>query len=139
MCCGCCCGVLRSLKRDSKPARLVSSPFFVSLSTDTCKGCGACVKRCQMEAVTVNDGKAALNLGRCIGCGLCVGTCPTNSLSLVRKREQPPVPKNIIETSIRLGKARGKMGITRLIGMQLRSKLDRLLAPKRVNVGQKGN
>jgi ferredoxin len=129
-CCGCCCGVLRSLKRDPKPAHLVSSPFRASLATDTCKGCGACVKRCQMDAVYMNDGNATLDPDRCIGCGLCVGTCPTNSLSLVRKAEQSYVPKDIIETSIRIVKTRGKMRMAKLVGMQVRSKLDRLLTPK---------
>ncbi len=129
-CCGCCCGILRNLKRDPKPASLVSSPFRASLTTDTCNGCGACLKRCQMEALHLDDSKAALNLDRCIGCGLCVSTCPTSSLSLVRKPEQPYVPKNIIETYIKLGKARGKLGITKVVGMQVRSKLDRLLASK---------
>ena len=129
-CCGCCCGVLRSLKRDPKPSSVISSPFFASLNTDTCSGCGTCVERCQMEAIHVNDEKAALNLDRCIGCGLCVSTCPTESLSLVRKTEQPYVPKDITETSLRMLKTRGKGGLTKLVGLRVRSKLDRLLAPK---------
>jgi ferredoxin len=129
-CCGCCCGVLRGLKRDPKPASLVSTPFVASLNSDTCKGCGACVKRCQMEAISLADKKAVLDLNRCIGCGLCVNTCPTDSLSLLRKpkAKQPYVPKDIIETHIKLGKARGKLGISKMVGMQVRSKLDRLLA-----------
>ncbi|HME43461.1 MAG TPA: 4Fe-4S dicluster domain-containing protein [Syntrophorhabdales bacterium] len=129
-CCGCCCGVLRSLKRDRKPASLVSSPFLAHLATETCKGCGACVKRCQMDAVSMNEEKAVPNLDRCIGCGLCVSTCPTNSISLVRKAEQSYVPKDIIETSIKMMKTRGKIRMVKLVGMQVRSKLDRLLAPK---------
>ncbi len=129
-CCGCCCGVLKGIKRHPKPASLVSSPFFARLDAETCKGCGACIKRCQMEALSVKDDKAALDADRCIGCGLCVTTCPTSSLSLARKTEQPYLPGNIIGTYIRLGRARGKLSITRLIGMQLKSKLDRLLAHK---------
>lgn len=131
-CCGCCCGVLRGLKRDPKPASLVSTPFVASLNTDTCKGCGVCLKRCQMEAISLADKKAVLDLNRCIGCGLCVNTCPTDSLSLLRKAKakQPYVPKNIIETHIKLGRARGKLGIGKRVGMQVRSKLDRLLASK---------
>jgi ferredoxin len=129
-CCGCCCGVLRGLKLYPKPGRFVSSPYLATLDTETCKGCGACTKRCQMEAVSLHSGKAALDLDRCIGCGLCVTTCPSHSLSLVRKPEveQPYVPKNFIETVIKLGRARGKMGPVKLLGMQVRSKLDRLLA-----------
>jgi NAD-dependent dihydropyrimidine dehydrogenase PreA subunit len=131
-CCGCCCGVLRLLKRDPKPASLVASPFAASLNTDTCKGCGICTKRCQMEAFHVEDKKAILNPDRCIGCGLCVATCRTKSLTLLRKPEaqQSYVPRNIIETSIKLGKARGKLGIGKLVGMQVKSKLDRLLAQR---------
>ncbi len=78
------------------------------------------------------DKKAVLNLDRCIGCGLCVSTCPTNSLSLLRKpkAKQPYVPKDVIETHIRLGKAHGKLSLGKMVGMQVRSKVDRLLAPK---------
>ena len=129
-CCGCCCGVLRSIKRDPRPASLVSSPFRASLNSDTCTGCGTCVDRCQMEALRLDENKAVLNLDRCIGCGLCVSTCPTDSLSLVRKPEQRYVPRDIIDTSINMVKARGKMRMAKLVGMQVRSKLDRLLTPK---------
>lgn len=131
-CCGCCCGVLRTLKRYPVPASIVASAFFANLNVDTCKGCGTCLERCQMEAISLTDGKAALDLNRCIGCGLCVSTCPTDSLSLVRKpkAKQPYVPKNIIDTNIKLGKARGKLGIGKMVRMQVRSKLDRLLAPR---------
>ncbi len=131
-CCGCCCGVLRSLKRYPVPAAVVASAFLANLSVDTCKGCGTCVERCQMEAIGLTDGKASLDLNRCIGCGLCVGTCPTDSLSLVRKpkAKQPKVPRNIIDTNIKLGRARGKLGIGKMLCMQVRSKLDRLLAPR---------
>ena len=129
-CCGCCCGVLRFLKRDPKPASLVSSPFVASLDPNTCKGCGICTKRCQMEAIHVENKKAILDPDRCIGCGLCVDTCRTKSLTLLRKPEaqQSYVPRNIIETSIKLGKTRGKLGISKMVGMQVKSKLDRLLA-----------
>jgi H+/Na+-translocating ferredoxin:NAD+ oxidoreductase subunit B len=132
-CCGCCCGVLRSVKRHPKPASIVSSPFVATLNAETCEGCGACEIRCQMEAIHLHDGKAALDLNRCIGCGLCVTTCPTDSLSLARRpdAEQPYVPKDIVDNYIKMGRARGKMSIGELIGMQIKSKLERLLAPSR--------
>jgi len=85
-----------------------------------------------MEAFHLDNKKSVLDVNRCIGCGLCVSTCPTHSLSLVRKpkEKQPYVPKDFIETNIKLGKDRGKLGISELIGMQVRSKVDRLLASK---------
>ena len=78
----------------------------------------------------MKDTTAALDLKRCIGCGLCVSTCPSDSLSLVRKpkMKQPYVPKDIVETNVKLGKARGKLGISKRVSMQVRSKVDRLLS-----------
>ena len=84
---------------------------FIAHDEQKCEGCGDCIDRCQMEALELDGDTVALNLDRCIGCGLCVTTCPTESLALVRKSEseQPDVPQNMIEASIKLGKARGKL------------------------------
>ncbi|MCP5095122.1 MAG: 4Fe-4S ferredoxin [Chloroflexi bacterium] len=131
-CCGCCCGVLRSIKQYNKPADLVSSFFRAALDLDECTSCGVCETRCQMEAIYMDNGDVILDLDRCIGCGLCVTTCPTEALMLAPKpeSEQPYVPNNIVENYIKLGQARGRIGYGELIGMQLKSKIDRLLAPK---------
>jgi electron transport complex protein RnfB len=130
-CCGCCCGVLRMLKLHPRPASVASSPFVAALNVESCEGCGTCETRCQMEAVYLDNGTATLNLDRCIGCGLCVTTCPSESLSLTRKpeSEQPYVPKDVVENLLKVGQARGRYGMTELVGMQVRSKVDRLLAP----------
>ena len=131
-CCGCCCQVLKNLKRYPKPASLVSSPFYAVAHRDVCSGCGLCVDRCQMEALRLEDGLVVLDRDRCIGCGLCVTTCPTGALELERKgeSEQPEVPKDMVSAALRLGRARGKLGTASLVGMQLKSKLDRLRAAK---------
>ena len=129
-CCGCCCGVLRNLKLQPKPASLVSSPFVAAVDAETCADCGVCVDRCQMDALSLEDGAISLDLDRCIGCGLCVSTCPTDALTLVRKPEfeQPQMPRNIIELYIRLAQARGKLGLADVIKMPLRSMIDGLSA-----------
>jgi Pyruvate/2-oxoacid:ferredoxin oxidoreductase delta subunit len=131
-CCGCCCGVLTNLKRHPKPASLASSAFVAVLDQTACDGCGTCETRCQMEAIAVEKGQAVLDLDRCIGCGLCVTTCPSEALRLVRKpeAEQPFVPKNWLETSLKVAQSRGKLSSPELIGMMVRSKVDRLLAPR---------
>lgn len=128
-CCGCCCQILKNIKRYPQPATLVSTPFVVSLDPTTCKGCGTCVERCQMEALQLEDDTAVLDGDRCIGCGLCVSTCPTTSLTLVRKpdAEQPEVPRNMTEASLNLARARGKLGPLSQAKMRIKSKLDRLL------------
>ena len=111
---------------------VLASPFVATLNAETCTGCGTCETRCQMEAIFLDNGKATLDLDRCIGCGLCVTTCPSESLALMRKPEpeQPYVPEGIVETLIKVGQARGKLGKVELLGMQLKSKVDRLLASR---------
>jgi len=131
-CCGDCCGVLRNLKAYPKPARLAASSFFAVVDTGTCEGCRVCEDRCQMEAVYHVGGKASIDRDRCIGCGLCVSTCPTDSITLARKpkSDQPDVPKDLTRACLELGRARGKLSLGDLIMMQIKSKVDRLLASK---------
>lgn len=131
-CCGCCCGVLRSLKFHENPGELVSTPFVAVVRTEDCIGCTRCIRRCQMDALEMEDGKAILDPRRCIGCGLCVTTCPADCIRLVRKPEdaQPFIPKNIVGTTIRLGKARGRLSNAKLVRMVLKSRIDRIMAQK---------
>jgi NAD-dependent dihydropyrimidine dehydrogenase PreA subunit len=129
-CCSCCCGILRNIKRFPRPAARVASPFRVAFDPDTCAACGLCAVRCQMEALRFDNGNITLHPDRCLGCGLCIPTCPTESLALYRKppAEQPKVPRDIVDTSLRLAHARGKLAPTELVMLQVKSKVDRLLA-----------
>jgi ferredoxin len=133
-CCGCCCQLLKQLKTYPKPVELVSTPFAAVYDADACQACGLCIERCQMDALWMRDDRIEMDRGRCIGCGLCVSTCPTDSLRLTRKPddEQPEIPQDIVQTSIQLVRKRGKLGPIGMIKMQLKSKLDRLLASKTV-------
>ncbi|MBW1800017.1 MAG: 4Fe-4S binding protein [Deltaproteobacteria bacterium] len=98
-CCGDCCQILINLKRHHFPAAMASASFVARVEPETCTGCETCLERCQMEALSMEDGHAVLNADRCIGCGLCVSTCPSDALTLLRKpREaQPELPKNPME------------------------------------------
>lgn len=135
-CCGCCCGVLRTLNTYPRPVDMVVSAFNAVADVEKCVGCGVCVGRCQMKAVTVVDGKVLINDGRCIGCGLCVSTCPTGALTLERKPadDQPYVPRGFIDRTLRQVAMRGKAPTWSLLKMLLRSGVDRLL-PYRKNRG----
>jgi ferredoxin len=87
-CCGDCCGPLAAAKKSPHPAELYVSNYRVEVNTDLCKSCGVCVKRCQMEARVLTDGKATVILDRCIGCGNCVTTCPSGASKMVKKEKQ---------------------------------------------------
>ncbi len=110
-CCGDCCGVLRSLKMHPTPAKMVQSNYFAQVDEAECTGCETCLERCQMEAIEVIDGIAAMNRERCIGCGLCVTTCPTEAIELIKKPEDQlyEPPKTGTETYIRIMQERGKL------------------------------
>ena len=82
LCCGCCCGVLRTLRTYPRPADMVASAFSAHADPSACSGCGVCLERCQMAALSLTDDRVVLDTGRCIGCGLCVTTCPTGALTL---------------------------------------------------------
>ena len=131
-CCGCCCGVLRNMKRHPQPASIVSTPFFAVLDPDLCNDCGVCETRCQMGAISLESGYTTLDRSRCIGCGLCVSTCSMQALNLERKpdAEQSLVPRDLTDTNIRLGQTRGKLNAGNLVQMLVKSKVDRLLAVK---------
>jgi len=108
-CCGDCCGVLRSLKMQPKPAQSVQSNYFAVVAEDSCIGCEVCLDRCQMDAIEMVDDIAVINLDKCIGCGLCVTTCEGEALKLERKSEGQlyTPPKNGVETYINIAVERG--------------------------------
>jgi len=110
-CCGCCCGIMRSIKMQPVPADAVLSNYYAELDAGPCTGCGVCVDRCQMDAITMKDGLPAIELKRCIGCGLCVTGCDTGAMKLIKKTDEDiyTPPGSGVETYMRIAKARGKI------------------------------
>ncbi len=92
-CCGCCCELLKSLKMFPRPADYFHSNFISESDSELCSGCETCVEICHMEAITLPDDVAVVDLGRCIGCGVCVTKCPSDALTL-KKKEKLSVPPN---------------------------------------------
>ena len=126
MCCGCCCGVLRTIKKHPRPAEFVSSPFRASLDGATCTDCGVCLTRCPMDALhRAQDGSVKLDPDRCIGCGLCVSTCTERSLVLIRKpeAEQREVPETFFKTYVGMARERGKLKPAKLAKAWVRTKI----------------
>ena len=97
-CCGCCCGVLRSINElGIDAANVINSYYFAEINPDECAVCGTCKdERCQVNAIEEGDDAYRVIREKCIGCGLCVTTCPSEAISMIRKlaEEIDPPPKD---------------------------------------------
>jgi len=105
-CCSCCCAILQGVSLFNAPARTVSSNYQAAVDAETCMGCGICVDRCQMKAVTLEGDVAAINLDRCIGCGVCVYHCPPEALSLLARPDFVEPPRSFRELIARQATAK---------------------------------
>lgn len=92
-CCGCCCEDLLGIKTFPDPAAIVSTNHYAEIDPTLCSGCGTCIDRCQLDAISLVDDVSSINLKKCIGCGNCVITCSSNAISL-RKKEKLIIPPN---------------------------------------------
>jgi electron transport complex protein RnfB len=93
-CCGDCCVQLTAVKKLPRPADLYASNYYAEVDPELCNACGKCVEKCQMEAQTIVDNVATVNLDRCIGCGNCVTVCDTNACYLKQKEKELLPPKD---------------------------------------------
>jgi len=92
-CCGCCCGILTLHKAVPNPVSFWASNFYSTIDSELCDGCGTCVERCQVGAITLDEEKefSIIDLTRCLGCGNCVPYCPNEAIEL-QKKETETVP-----------------------------------------------
>ncbi|MFC1895291.1 4Fe-4S binding protein, partial [Thermodesulfobacteriota bacterium] len=109
-CCGDCCGFLRAVKKEPKPAGFFFSNYVAVVDQERCSGCGICAERCEMDARSTGaHGISEIDPDRCIGCGLCVTTCPETATRLApksREKHREP-PADTVEQMTRLARKRG--------------------------------
>ena len=117
ICCGCCCGVLTTAKKQPHPAHFFVSNYYARIDADLCKGCGVCVQRCQMDAIISDNKNFRVDLDRCIGCGLCVTKCKPEAMKLIKKDKVtvPPINTEILYLSILMEKAGRKKMIVNML------------------------
>jgi electron transport complex protein RnfB len=121
ICCGCCCGVITTAKKQSRPARFFASNYYARVDAALCKGCGICVERCQMDAIISEGENFRVDMERCIGCGLCVTKCKTEAVKLIKKDKitVPPLNTEILYLSILRERAGRKKMIVNMLRLLL--------------------
>ena len=81
-CCECCCyfKIYRFLPdRVSRDLRKLEG-LEVKVGED-CDGCGLCVEKCFIQAMSVKDGRAVI-AEECRGCGRCASVCPRKAIQV---------------------------------------------------------
>ena len=126
-CCDCCCAILSRVKKLPDPGRILHSNYAVAVDAAACSGCGACLKRCPMDALRLESSdiggrKQVVVAGeRCIGCGLCLTTCPTDALSLRPRAVSDSPPATAMSMYLRM--LYGRYGVLKATGLLLKAGL----------------
>ncbi len=55
------------------------SRMVPTVSGSNCISCGVCVKKCDVDAITITD-VAAIDGSKCIGCAGCIAVCPVGAI-----------------------------------------------------------
>jgi len=91
-CCKDCCDTFTLWRNGASP--MVNSTMYLSvIDRSGCTGCGICVERCPVDAITLGDDGAAVREEKyCIGCGVCARFCPADAISLQEGMRRVCVP-----------------------------------------------
>lgn len=90
-----------------------ATAYVLDYDKDACIQCGACVERCPMHSVYIDeDGFPAIDRA-CVGCGQCGLTCPADARKVRLKDEVPALPADLNEQFV--WQATDRMATNRVI------------------------
>lgn len=93
-CCPCCCASMRGITQFGLDKHKYMNAIFESIiDEDLCIACNACIDRCPVDAITMEEDFAVVDRNKCLGCGLCHRTCPEEAITLqLREDRIEPFP-----------------------------------------------
>ncbi|MCU0301718.1 MAG: 4Fe-4S dicluster domain-containing protein [Candidatus Nanopelagicales bacterium] len=117
-CCGCCCGMMQSIRRHGITGAVVSSNWVAHVDLDKCRGCKKCYRACPADAITIvdNEGQglrkywAIVDPEKCLGCGVCDERCRWGAHSMVPREARVFTPENTFDRMVTMAIERGKLG-----------------------------
>lgn len=75
------------------------NPYIAQVDLDLCSGTGICVEECsEVNAISLEEGKAVINKTLCNGCGMCVAVCPNIAINI--QGWTIPQYKNMVSTML---------------------------------------
>ncbi|MFX1346458.1 MAG: 4Fe-4S binding protein [Promethearchaeota archaeon] len=88
-CCPCCCGLMRGITQFGFDKHKFMNAIFESvIDKDLCIACEACVDRCPVNAISIEEDFAVVDRNKCLGCGLCHRTCPEEAIILQLREDR---------------------------------------------------
>jgi UDP-glucose 4-epimerase len=83
-CCDCCCyfKLYRLLPQEAAKGLQKLEGLEIRVEAEKCDGCGICVERCFIQAMTLKEGKAVIG-ETCRGCGRCASVCPKQAVRIL--------------------------------------------------------